>query len=272
MTGSLEIVAPVIKGWLEAARPLIVGICGSQGSGKSTLSRRLAEHFEEGGVRVAVLSLDDLYLSREARVRLADSVSPMFATRGVPGTHDVALGEAVLDALKAGWPVHLPRFDKASDQPAPQGDWPLVEGADLILFEGWCIGAIPQADYELREPVNNLEATLDAQGVWRRHVNDALKGPYRQLFSKMDRLILLAAPDFTVVTEWRTQAEHELRDRLKREGRTGTRVMTDSEVARFVLHYERLTQAILREMPPRADLTLKLDAGRRVISQAPPAG
>ncbi len=271
MTGSFEIVAPVIAGWLTAASPLIVGICGAQGSGKSTLSRDLAEHFEERGVRVAVLSLDDLYLSREARGRLAHSVSPMFATRGVPGTHDVALGETVLDALKVGRPVRLPRFDKASDQPVPETEWQLVEGADVVLFEGWCVGAMPQADYELIEPVNDLEATVDAQGVWRRHVNGALKGPYRRLFDRLDRLILLAAPDFTVVAEWRTQAEQALRDRLKREGRTGTRVMTDGEVARFVLHYERLTQAILREMPGRADLTLKLDAGRRVVSQVRPA-
>ena len=271
MTRSLEVVAPAIRTWLEAATPLIVGICGSQGSGKSTLSRHLAEHFENRGVRVAVLSLDDLYMSREARGLLADSVSPMFATRGVPGTHDVALGKAVLDALKAGRPVHLPRFDKASDQPAPEADWPLVEGADLVLFEGWCVGVTAQAEYELREPVNDLEATLDAQGIWRRHVNDALKGPYRRLFGRMDRLILLAAPDFAIVTDWRTQAERELRDRLKREGRKGTRVMTDGEVARFVLHYERLTRHILREMPGRADMTLKLNPGRRVVSQVGPA-
>lgn len=272
MTASLEIVAPVIAGWLETAKPLVVGICGAQGSGKSTLSRHLAEYFEDRGVRVAVLSLDDLYLSREARRRLADSVSPMFATRGVPGTHDVTLGETVLDALKARQPVHLPRFDKASDQPAPESEWPLADGADLILFEGWCVGATPQADYELREPVNDLEANLDAQGIWRRHVNDALKGPYRRLFGRIDRLILLAAPDFAVVADWRTQAEHELRDRLKREGTTGARVMSNGEVARFVLHYQRLTQAILREMPGRADLTLRLDAWRRVVSQVPPAG
>jgi len=271
VTASLEIVAPAIAAWLESAKPLIVGICGSQGSGKSTLSRHLLEHFEDGGTRVAVLSLDDLYLSREARARLADNVHPMFATRGVPGTHDVALGEAVLDALKARRPVHLPRYDKASDQLAPESDWPLVESADLILFEGWCVGAVAQADYELRQPVNDLEATLDAQGIWRRYVNDALKEPYRRLFARMDRLILLAAPDFTVVTEWRTQAEQTLRDRLKREGRTGTRAMSDGEVARFVLHYERLTRAILREMPGRADLTLRLDAGRRVVTQVRPA-
>jgi D-glycerate 3-kinase len=271
VTASLDVVAPAIESWLKANGPLIVGICGAQGSGKSTLSRHLAEHFEPRGVRVAVLSLDDLYLSREARGRLAESVHPMFATRGVPGTHDVALGETVLDALKAGRPVRVPRFDKSSDQPAPEAEWPLIEGAGLVLFEGWCVGATPQADHDLREPVNDLEAMLDVKGVWRRHVNDALKGPYRRLFGRMDRLILLAAPDFTVVADWRTQAEHDLRDRLKREGRTGTRVMSDGEVARFVLHYERLTQAILSEMPGRADLTLRLDAGRRV-TQRPPAG
>jgi D-glycerate 3-kinase len=270
MTASLEIAAPAIAGWLEAGTPLVVGICGSQGSGKSTLSRHLAEHFEDQGVRVAVLSLDDLYLSRDTRQRLAETVHPMFATRGVPGTHDVGLGEAVLDALKAGQPVRLPRFDKASDQPIAQTDWPKVEGADLILFEGWCVGAMAQADYELHEPVNDLEATLDAHGIWRRYVNDALKGAYQSLFRRLDRLILLAAPDFAVVTEWRTQAEQDLRDQLKREGRKGTRVMTDAEVARFVLHYERLTRHILSEIPGRADVTLWLDPGRRVIRTNPP--
>jgi D-glycerate 3-kinase len=272
VTASLDIVAPAIAGWLNAAGPLVVGICGSQGSGKSTLSRHLAERFADQGVRVAVLSLDDLYLSREARQRLAETVHPMFATRGVPGTHDVATGKTVLGVMKAGQPVRLPRFDKAGDQPAPEGEWPLIARADLILFEGWCVGATPQADYELREPVNDLEATLDERGIWRRYVNDALKGPYKGLFSQMDRLIFLAAPDFTVVSDWRTQAEHDLRDQLRREGRKGTRVMTDAEVARFVLHYERLTRHILRDMPDRADLTLWLDAGRRVVRTTTSAG
>jgi D-glycerate 3-kinase len=42
--------------------------------------------------------------------------------------------------------------------------------------------------------------------------------------------------------------------------------MAKNEVARFVAHYERLTRHILKEMPGRADLVIRLDATRRVIA------
>jgi D-glycerate 3-kinase len=266
VTASLDLSLQAIEGWLSnSKRPLVVGICGAQGSGKSTLARHLGEELEDAGRRVAILSLDDLYLPRNARQNLADTVHPMFATRGVPGTHDVNLGLRVLDALRAGQPVHLPRFDKGADNPLPENDWPLVEAADVILFEGWCVGARPQAPADLVQPINDLEIDRDPDGIWRRAVNDALAGPYQDLFGRLDRLILLAAPDFHTVQDWRTQQEHGLRERLKREGKVGTRVMSDAEIAVFIRFYERLTRHILKEMPPRADLTLWLDAGRRVI-------
>lgn len=266
MTGSLDLVLKVVLGWLaEGKRPLVVGICGAQGSGKSTLARHLSEELEDAGYRTAILSLDDLYLPRDARQKLADTVHPMFATRGVPGTHDVSLGIRVLDALKAGQPVHLPRFDKSADNPLPESDWPLVESADVILFEGWCVGARPQGPADLIQPINDLEADRDPEGIWRRAVNDALRGPYQDLFAHLDKLIFLAAPDFRTVQDWRTQQERSLREKLKREGKVGARVMSDGEVAVFIRFYERLTRHVLKEMPARANLTLWLDAGRRVI-------
>jgi D-glycerate 3-kinase len=78
--------------------------------------------------------------------------------------------------------------------------------------------------------------------------------------------VLLMAPDFEVVTRWRTEQEHDLKDRLAKESRTGDHVMSDEEVASFVLAYERLTRHILTEMPARADLVLKLDTDRRVTA------
>ena len=82
--------------------PQVVGICGAQGSGKSTLVAALAERLAEEGIAAATLSLDDLYFTRAERLRLASEVHPLFATRGVPGTHDIALGLGVLDALARG--------------------------------------------------------------------------------------------------------------------------------------------------------------------------
>ena len=253
-----DVFCEAVAGWLGERTPLVVGVCAAQGAGKSTLCRTAKARLEAQGWRVAVLSLDDLYLSHAARAELAARVHPLFATRGVPGTHDVALGARVLDALRAGGTARLPRFDKASDDPLPQSDWPEAAAPDLILFEGWCVGVPAQAASALAAPVNALERDEDADGVWRRAVNDALAGPYAELWARIDRLVFLAAPDFDTVLRWRAEAEHDLR----RKG--GARLMDDAQVVRFVRHYERLTRHALAVMPGRADLTLRLDAARRI--------
>ncbi len=244
----------------DASGPLVVGICGAQGSGKSTLAAELA-------TRVAhtfVLSLDDLYLTRAARIQLASEVHPLLRTRGVPGTHEVELGLRVLDALDRGLDAPLPRFDKATDDRVARDHWPVARGdTRVLLLEGWCVGARPQTDAALVEPVNALERREDADGRWRRGVNASLAGDYQRLFARIDRLVLLAAPDFSIVREWRAQQEHALRATA---GANAPGVMDDAELDRFIAHYERLTRHVLTEMPGRADLTIRLDASRRSVS------
>ena len=240
---------------------LVLGICGSQGSGKSTLAAALARESERAGIPVALLSLDDLYLSRAERAAKAAACHPLFRTRGVPGTHDAALGIAVLDALVAGQPVALPRFDKATDDPVPRDRWPAAPaGSRLVILEGWCIGAVAEPAAALADPVNALERDEDAQGLWRRAVNAHLATDYPALFGRIDRLILLAAPSFDVVLGWRIEQEQALR---RARGGGG---MDDATLTRFVQHYERLTRHILREMPARADLTIRLDERRRAVA------
>jgi len=244
-------------------RPLIVGICGAQGSGKSTLAEALARHFP----RTTTLSLDDLYLTRAERAGLARTRHPLFATRGVPGTHDVALGLAKLDALEAGIPTLLPHFDKARDDRAPSDTWPDARTPnDLVIFEGWCVGAVPEAEDALAAPVNDLERIADADGRWRRAVNSALAGSYQALFARLDMLILLAAPDWETVCRWREEQEAGLRQTAGQ----GAGIMDEATVERFLQHYERLTRHILQEMPGRADLVLRLSPDRNchAIEQA----
>ncbi len=262
MTGSLDLVERKVRGWLEeGVSPFVVGICGAQGSGKSTLSEGLAGRLTLTGLKVAILSLDDLYLPASAR---PVGLSPLFATRGVPGTHDVALGERVFTGLKASKTTRLPRFDKAIDSPAAVEDWPEITAPDVIIFEGWCVGARPEAPDRLMTPLNALERQ-DEGGSWRQAVNAALGGGYAHLFGHIDRLVLLSAPSFEVVRDWRIEQEHSLRSRLRQEGREGSKVMSDDDIAIFVQHYQRLTEHILRTMPGYADLTLRLDAKRQLI-------
>lgn len=243
---------------------LVVGICGAQGSGKSTLTAVLRKLLEMRGLRVASLSLDDLYLTRGERRELAARIHPLLATRGVPGTHDVELGKALLARLREPGTTMTPVFDKAADDRAEDAAF---EGpADVVLFEGWCVGARPQPTTALAEPVNALERDQDADGRWRAYVNAQLAGPYRELFGAIGRLVLLQAPSFEVVLGWRIEQERKLRERLAREGRPAGQVMTEAQVGAFIQHYERLTRWILAEMPGRADVTVRLDRDRRPLT------
>jgi len=249
-------------GALAANQPgLVVGLCGSQGSGKSTGAALLQILLEEARFETAVLSIDDLYLPKEERKKLAEEVDPLLATRGPPGTHDVALGERLLSALPGSQITAIPRFDKARDTRADPSQWEQFQGpADIILFEGWCVGARPEPPVALAKPVNELERIFDPDGRWRRYVNNALAGPYQQLFGRLSFLILLQAPSFEVVARWRKEQEHKLRARAG----DGVHVMTDAQIDRFVQYYERLTRFILAEMPSRADAVVRLDANRHV--------
>lgn len=183
----------------------------------------------------------------------------MLRTRGVPGTHNAALGAALFDALDEGREFSMPRFDKSLDDRAPRADWDVLRAdTRLVIFEGWCVGARAQPETALMPPVNELERNEDSNGIWRRHVNMVLGGVgYQRLFHRIDVLILLAAPNFSVVRRWRLQQEHEL------SGRTGDG-MSDDEVSRFVMHYERLSRFILAEMPLRADMVIRLREDRSV--------
>ena len=240
-------------------RMAVLGICGAQGSGKTTLVAALAKRLAGAGRRVASLSLDDLYLTRAERLWLAGAVHPLFATRGVPGTHDIMLGLETIAALDRGEAAALPRFDKSTDDRAPVAHWPRAPAeTQVLLLEGWCLGAVPQGD--VSAPANALETAEDPQGIWRAHANAALAGDYQRLFARIDSLILLAAPDWGVVAGWREQQEAQLR------ANGGAQVMDPAQIARFIQHYERLTRWILAEMPARADLTVRLGPQREVLA------
>lgn len=247
--------------------PLVVGICGPQGAGKSTLVQLLTRLLEAQGLRTANLSIDDLYLPREDRARLARTVHPLLLTRGVPGTHDPARGLALLDALARPGAAALFRFDKAADDRAPPATWPVFEGpADIVLLEGWCVGARPQDPSALVAPVNALETDEDPQGVWRAFANTALADAYRPLFARLDRVILLTAPDFETVRAWRGEQEVKLRTRLTAEGRDPGRTMDAAALDRFLSHYQRLTEWIAQDLPRIADIQIRLDERRWPIA------
>ncbi len=233
--------------------PLLVGANGAQGTGKTTACAVLCLMLESQGLKPLTLSLDDFYMGRAAREKLAREVHPLFITRGVPGTHEVVLLENTLDAVAAGRAVQVPVFDKAIDDRLPEADWRRVGPADVVLLEGWCIGAGPEPDAALEAPINDLEAVEDPDAHWRRFVNVQLAGPYAALFARLHCLVMLKAPSLARVLEWRSLQEAKLAQR-----RSGSGVMTAEEIRRFVEHYERVTRHCLDDLPRRVDYLLEV--------------
>ncbi len=233
--------------------PAVIGITGAQGTGKSTLASLLVTELLAQGIGCAAVSLDDYYLTRQARQQLAGTVHPLLAQRGVPGTHDI--GRALSDARQvlAGAAVALPRFDKALDDVLP--DRPAAK-LDLLIVEGWCLGLAAEAESGLVSPVNQLEATEDSSGAWRRYVNQQLAASYQPYFDLLQPLIWLKAPDWDSVCRWRAKQEQQ----LWRQRGTG---MTAEQLARFMLPFQRLTQLSYQQLPARANYTIVLNQAQQ---------
>lgn len=238
----------------------IVAIGGGQGAGKSTLGGLLQQAGALRGMRVQVLSIDDFYLGKAERQRLAADVHPLLATRGPPGTHDVALLRRTLRELApgsaaSGKTVAIPKFDKGLDDRV--GEVSVSSGMALVVLEGWCVGAGPAKPQEVREPVNALEREEDPHRRWREHVEAALRGEYSRLNEELQSLLFLQVPDLDAVRRWRLRQEGE-RPRAQR--------MTAAQVERFVAHYERITRRMLAELPHSADIVARLDDAHRVAA------
>jgi len=248
--------------------PMIVGLGGAQGCGKTTfasiVSRILVKGFDLNAV---VISLDDLYSTRQDRLNFADQTTSLFSVRGVPGTHDVTLAMNLFQRarqLKDGEVMMFPCFDKSIDERKAVHLCKEVRGPiDVILFEGWCVGA-PEMKGDLHSPLNALERDRDKQGVWRQSVNELLKNEYRELFSMLDLMVWMQAPNYDIVYEWRNKQERLLEAHLHDIhgvllDTLDLKVMSPEELKGFMQYYERLTRHMLAVMPERADVLMRLD-------------
>jgi len=246
-------VAPLARGEL----PPVIGLNGAQGSGKSTMALAMGEALAaQHGLAQVILSLDDFYLGKQQRERLAHEIHPLCATRGVPGTHDVPLMRQTLESLFNAGPqdrTALPRFDKLADDREAPSAWDEFAGRpDIILLEGWCVG-IRHADLDAwRGPINSLESMHDTDGRWFAWSRAAL-AEYEPIWDLFDLLVSIQVP------AWETVIESRLRQEQGLTSTSGCEPMDRAGVERFVQHYERYTRAIWAAMPARADVLLRRD-------------
>ena len=245
----------------RSRRPYILGLSGLQGSGKSTLARVMQAQAKARGWATEVLSLDDFYYARSEREALARDVHPLLRSRGVPGTHEIELLLSVLAAVPQAsdrLAVTHPRFDKGRDTRLPPSRWPrITKRPVLVIVEGWALGIRPQPLTALARPINALEYDEDPDGTWRRWVNKQLRG-YQPLWRKFDALIVLQAPNWDIVRRWRGEQEEELL------ARHAPLAMDAAAMARFLMHFERLSRHALATLPALADTVVEYDDDRHV--------
>ena len=251
-----ELAALLACEWV-ATTPRMVGLTGGQGGGKSTLGRLIESACTSVGLRTCVLGLDDFYLPRAARKSLAENIHPLFETRGPPGTHDILRCREAMTQLRRPGGVSLPVFDKGLDE---RSGTRRVEGPfDVVLLEGWCVGAEPVDEASLANPINELERTQDPDAVWRRAVNAQLGEAYAETWRELDSLVYLRVPNLTAVRRWRLQQEDARPDHQR---------LGSEAVDLFVQHYERVTHSMMVSLPPRADLTVELAADHSIAAMA----
>jgi D-glycerate 3-kinase len=268
---------PLVKNLVShldaAKKPLVVGVNGAQGSGKTTLGDFLVHALmHEFNLNVVSVSLDDFYLTKAQRTNLAQTIHPLFKTRGVPGTHDVKLAVETFERLLSGQPTRIPRFNKAIDDRFAEDDWQQVDKpVDVIVFEGWCLGAVAQKASDLVRPINKLERVEDEQLIWRRYINQQLLNHYPRLFDYVEQWVMLKAQSFDCVYNWRLEQESKLRARMADASDEEKKsVMSDEEVARFITFYQRITETLLDTLPAKVNYLFELDEHRRVIKDSKP--
>lgn len=252
--------------WLQALVPFIrqrqlkiFAISGAQGSGKTTLAANLQQALQQTGMSVGVVSLDDYYLGRQARLLLAAQVHPLLSQRGVPGTHQISRLQQDLTTHLAGQPVALPRFDKALDDGVADA---AICRYDLLIIEGWCLGALPQSPEQLTFLVNELDRLPDA-AHWRSFQNDQLQRFYQPLWPLLQPMLYLQAPDWPTVCLWRQQQEAE----LWRQRGVG---MDKAALLNFMLPFQRWTEAMLSGQLAGPVQILALDQNRTIKTPLPP--
>jgi D-glycerate 3-kinase len=225
-------------------RPWVLGLQGPQGGGKSTLAAALVAGLGDIGVRGVAVSIDDFYLTHQEQTALAarHPGNPYLLYRGYPGTHDVALGERVIDALVAlgsGETALVPTYDKSAHagrgDRAPEAAWRRVEGPlDLLIVEGWMLGFSPVDAAPLAPDLQAPNALLGAYGSWSQ---------------RLDAFVSLQVDSLDAIVRWRIDAERARRDR-------GEAALSDEDardyIERFLPAY-RLYAPALAARPPCRD-------------------
>ena len=189
-------------------------------------------------------------------------------TRGVPGTHDINIMLEFFKKTKSRKfkPFKLPKFNKAIDDRCKKNQWyTLKKRPDVIIFEGWCVGAKAEKNSTLKKSINSMEKSKDTKLIWRKYVNNELKSKYKKLYDQLDCLIYLKAQSFSLLQKWRLIQEKKLWLKNKNK-KTKNKIMTKEDVLSFMQTYQRVTQNMFKFAPKYASIIFNLNSDHQIKS------
>ena len=229
----------------------MIMIAGSQGSGKSSLSELIKviykKHYKK---KVTIISIDDFYHSIKKRNQISRDIHPLFSVRGVPGTHDITLLRNILWKIKKKqFPIYLPIFDKTKD--ARKKYRKKISSSDLVILEGWCVGASPLPNDYLFKNINIIEKDSDRQNIWRKNYNRYLKD-YQDLFKLFNYYIYILTPSWENVISWKYKQELKLRSQ-----KSNLKLL--SKLKKFIMYYEKITRWMMKNSKLNCNILIKID-------------
>ena len=247
-------------------KALIIGLAGGQGSGKTTISLILTlilkKYFK---LNVCKISIDDFYKTRKDRKLLSKTQHDLLMTRGVPGTHDINLLLSFFKKIKSKnfKNLQIPIFNKAMDDRCLKKSWQKIKKKpDVVIFEGWCVGAKAQTSTQLIKPINSLEKVYDQDAKWRMYVNNQLKTKYKTLFKQLDELIYLKAKNFNLLRKWRLKQERKLW--LQTKNKKNLKIMSSGDVINFMQTYQRITQQMFNDAIKSSSIIMDLNSKHQI--------
>jgi D-glycerate 3-kinase len=251
---------------INKRKPLIIGLAGGQGSGKTTISSILTliiqKYFK---LNVFKVSIDDFYKTGKDRKLLSKNKHPLLMTRGVPGTHDIDLMLSFFKKIKDKnfKSLQVPTFDKAIDDRCSKSLWHKIKTKpDVLIFEGWCVGAKAQTSSQLIKPINSLEKVYDQDAKWRTYVNNQLKTKYKTLFKQLDGLLYLKAKNFNLLRKWRLKQERKLW--LQTKNKKNLKIMSSADVTNFMQTYQRITQQMFKDAIKSSSIIMDLNSKHQI--------
>jgi len=248
----------------EKGKTLILGFSGGQGSGKTTVSGILKIILKKFFKRkIHVSSIDDFYKTLKERNKMSYEIHPLFKTRGVPGTHDINLIKNFFYYIKKKKfkKFKIPKFDKSIDDRCKKEYWTFVKKRpEIIILEGWCVGAKPQSKSMLLKSTNILEKIEDKNFIWRKYVNEKLKKEYKKVFGMIDYFIFMKIPNFNMVFKWRLLQENKLR----KKSSSSKKVMSYNKIKRFIMFYQRITLQMIKDLSKSASIIMLLKKNHEI--------